>query len=973
MSHDGASSTLEIQQMDHATELQDMAAARDNAFKDSSASKVRRRNRMITSCLECRRRKLKCDKQQPCSNCNKFSRDCMFLAPALDSVSQKKLNEIKEKMGSLERTLEEDVARKRMQEKSSDRRRSSADLPGEGSESEEGPVPEDEKGLEATPLATVDASYEDDDNDDVLDLGFRVGKFRMTERLGGLFRPKLAEEMVFTLVRDNKRGTEPEAPLKDDAHTCLDPGPAFIPPGSGFIFGDTGSRRSIVDFLPTKQALDLLIKRYHSNVHFLCRVVHWPSFQIRYENFWTSILSGVEPPSSLQAIVFAVSFSAVASMLGKEVSSIFQQSYRKVLNNFQTATEVALGKAQFLRTTRFETLQALIVYLIPMCRGEISRAHSVLVGAAIRLGECFGLHRDPVETFGHNPIDAHLRRIAWFQLCFLDFRSAESQGPRPSIKREDYDTKLPWNLDDAELMAVPTTKRDNIVLQDKEGEWTDTTLSRIRFECNEMHRIVWNDRIRLDKKKISLTHCLAKIESFRAAMEEKYSWLDVSVPIQQYARLLLDMLLLRMHIMILHKFHNATSTRIPDRLRQIIIQSGTKVSESAMIADTDPKFENFKWYGSALQQWHTAFLLLIEVFVYPNRREADRIWAIADHVFEPDLSLTRVQKARSILAAVRDRAAAYRNLRKMREPVSMRNRLNTSLPARGRIRGPEMILPADGPDNAKDPETQKVYRGGNDPLHSGHGPMNLGPEALNNSTSSQSAVSTAALTPGPDIGSHDSWSMDAPFTMFVDKKYTRPSQANASNQNDTTSPPNSGARHPGEPSPSSSSHYTGSENWVPSAGNTTYRFNPNPLSPPLNNHISPSDQSLSPPPLFGNSAMGLMSGQYIPDNQITSNTISSPYTRSSISSGMSPDPMGGLPGSKPVFNPVAAMSGNPMYTAWDPPQQPQQDEVPPAPQDLPMLDIDWSEWDKLFPLEINSGDLDLPQRQTGQQQSLRQQ
>ena len=35
----------------------------------------------------------------------------MFLAPALDAASQLKLNEIKDKMGTLERTLDDDVAR----------------------------------------------------------------------------------------------------------------------------------------------------------------------------------------------------------------------------------------------------------------------------------------------------------------------------------------------------------------------------------------------------------------------------------------------------------------------------------------------------------------------------------------------------------------------------------------------------------------------------------------------------------------------------------------------------------------------------------------------------------------------------------------------------------------------------------------------------------------------------------------------
>lgn len=37
-----------------------------NTVVPNSTPRVRRRNRMITSCLECRRRKLKCDKSHPC-------------------------------------------------------------------------------------------------------------------------------------------------------------------------------------------------------------------------------------------------------------------------------------------------------------------------------------------------------------------------------------------------------------------------------------------------------------------------------------------------------------------------------------------------------------------------------------------------------------------------------------------------------------------------------------------------------------------------------------------------------------------------------------------------------------------------------------------------------------------------------------------------------------------------------------------
>ena len=163
----------------------------------TTAPRIRRRNRMITSCLECRRRKLKCNKSHPCTNCLRFTRDCIFLAPALDQASQLKLTEIKEKVGSLERLLERDVAK-------------SAVAPGLTSASQERALPddaeddlpanEDEKDLEPTPLAVVDAAYgEDGEDDDMLDLGIQIGKMRITERIGGFFRPKISQEVRLLL------------------------------------------------------------------------------------------------------------------------------------------------------------------------------------------------------------------------------------------------------------------------------------------------------------------------------------------------------------------------------------------------------------------------------------------------------------------------------------------------------------------------------------------------------------------------------------------------------------------------------------------------------------------------------------------------------------------------------------------------------------------------------------------------------
>ena len=135
---------------------------------------------------------MKCDKSHPCTSCVKTARDCLFLAPSLDSASQLKITEIKEKMGSLERVLEQDVAKKGTNSGSS---------PGRGIRDPDNedidfaPEPEDERDLETTPLALSDAAYDDDADDDLNDLGFMMGKLRVTDRTGGYFWPKMAEEV----------------------------------------------------------------------------------------------------------------------------------------------------------------------------------------------------------------------------------------------------------------------------------------------------------------------------------------------------------------------------------------------------------------------------------------------------------------------------------------------------------------------------------------------------------------------------------------------------------------------------------------------------------------------------------------------------------------------------------------------------------------------------------------------------------
>lgn len=119
-----------------------------------------------------------------------------------------------------------------------------------------------------------------------------------------------------------------------------------------------------MDFLPSKFAADNLLQRYWLAVHPIAKVVHRQSFEKRYDSFWEDVSRGFEPAPSLQAIVFASMFSAVSSMSEEAVLSIFGVPQKNLIENFQLGTEMALGKSHFLRTTKTETLQAFVMYMV---------------------------------------------------------------------------------------------------------------------------------------------------------------------------------------------------------------------------------------------------------------------------------------------------------------------------------------------------------------------------------------------------------------------------------------------------------------------------------------------------------------------------------------------------------------------------------------------------------------------------------
>jgi len=391
-----------------------------------------------------------------------------------------------------------------------------------------------------------------------------------------------------------------------------------IAPASSFFFPGTNMNTSLIDYLPTKHAADQLIAQYFAAVHIMCRAVHRQTFEAQYALFWGQIASGTEPARSIQAIVFAAMFSGAVSMDETVIMRTFDTSKPALIDSLRSGTEMALAKANFLRTTRVDVMQAFVMYLIPLVRAEVSRAHSALVGTAIRLAECMGLHRDGTY-YSMSPVEVHVRRLVWHQLCFLDLRTCEATGPRPQIRPGDYDTRFPLNVDDSDLLAAEAPTQDK-------PYWTDATLIRIRAEYVELRRMLWFDIVQIDKKKKTLTSAVFKVQKTWKTLTEKYfAMMDDSVPVQLLAKHIMTLGVQGCFLQVLHRYLFSAAQPMPDRLRQLLIEAGLMQMEHAIALETTPELAKWAWYKGAFNQYHSALLLMVEVYAYPMRKEAPRV------------------------------------------------------------------------------------------------------------------------------------------------------------------------------------------------------------------------------------------------------------------------------------------------------------------------------------------------------------
>jgi hypothetical protein len=204
-----------------------------------------------------------------------------------------------------------------------------------------------------------------------------------------------------------------------------------------------------------------------------------------------------------------------------------------------------------------------------------------------------------------------------------------------------------------------------------------------------MQRYAWATRPRIEKKKISLTKALGKVQTFLASCDKKYlPMFDRPEPIARMALLIYKIMSLRLYIMFLHRYMSGRGKLMPERLRKMLLTSCVQQIECAMLIETEASLRLWAWYVGmftsapcrgliiqrlnhnlgAIHQYHSSLILLSEGYASDVRYLEDRAWKCLDFVFETNPQLPRKEKAKTILTDIVQKTEVYSQLRRIRAP-----------------------------------------------------------------------------------------------------------------------------------------------------------------------------------------------------------------------------------------------------------------------------------------------------------------
>jgi len=207
------------------------------------------------------------------------------------------------------------------------------------------------------------------------------------------------------------------------------------------------SIESLVNMVPERPFADRLLHQYLDTIETTYRIVHVTTFLKDYETFWESPMD-TRPEFVVQLLVCMACMNCIVP--GGEEGYVGRSSARR-----ETATHW-INACNYWLESQSQKHVSLINYQLHVQLWLARWLNCIKVkrvwvdsGSLVRRFMAAGLHREPSLLCGKiNTFDCEMRRRLWYTVLEIDLQAAVDRGITPTIGPNDWDTTAPLNIDD---------------------------------------------------------------------------------------------------------------------------------------------------------------------------------------------------------------------------------------------------------------------------------------------------------------------------------------------------------------------------------------------------------------------------------------------------------------------------------------------------------------------------------------------
>ncbi|KND93561.1 hypothetical protein TOPH_01405 [Tolypocladium ophioglossoides CBS 100239] len=204
---------------------------------------------------------------------------------------------------------------------------------------------------------------------------------------------------------------------------------------------------SLESLLPPKDDTDVLVSFYLNHLEQLHRVVHIPTFNREYANFWVPGRARYPAMTALVLLMISISACASASSGGSTPSL---STYRSMPEQWIFACDGWLRQQSSKNRKLVHYQVSCLVYLAKRMNMIGKKRFWTETGSLIQDAMMDGLHFDPSPAVD-GPYMREMKRRIWFVLRELDLQNAFEYGLPTLLHNIGSDVAAPANLDDEDF------------------------------------------------------------------------------------------------------------------------------------------------------------------------------------------------------------------------------------------------------------------------------------------------------------------------------------------------------------------------------------------------------------------------------------------------------------------------------------------------------------------------------------------